>query len=71
MTSFDFSALSPIERIELADLLYDSAMRQIEAAQLPPEQLAELDRRIADMQSGKVEMLPWEASWPMTPLTRP
>ena len=65
MTSFDYSALSPIERIELADLLYDSAMRQIEAAQLSPEQLAELDRRIADVQSGNVEMMPWEGAWPL------
>jgi putative addiction module component (TIGR02574 family) len=64
MNTFDFSALSPIERIELADLLYDSAMQQIETAQLPPEQLVELDRRIADVHCRSVELLPWEAAWP-------
>jgi putative addiction module component (TIGR02574 family) len=64
MSNFDFSALSPIERIELADLLYDSAMQQIDAAQLRPDQLAELDRRIADVQTTRVELEPLEAAWP-------
>jgi len=60
--SFYFSSLSPVERIELADTLYDSAMLEIEAAApaLTPEQLAELDRRIADVESGRVTLLPWD-----------
>jgi putative addiction module component (TIGR02574 family) len=60
--SFDFSSLTPIERIALADTLYDSAMQEIDAMtpQLSAEQLAELDRRIADVEAGRVELVPWD-----------
>ncbi len=59
---FDFSALSPEQRIALADLLYDSAMQEIDAlaAQLSPKQLAEVDRRIAEIEAGKVELVAWD-----------
>jgi putative addiction module component (TIGR02574 family) len=55
---FDFSALTPVERIALADLLYDSAMQEIET--MSPKQLAEVDRRIADIETGKVERVSWD-----------
>ena len=59
---FDFSALTPVQRIALADLLYDSAMQEIETMtpQLSPKQLAEVDRRIADIETGKVELVSWD-----------
>jgi putative addiction module component (TIGR02574 family) len=59
---FDFSTLSPVERIVLADTLIDSAMQEIDVMgpQLTPEQLAEIDRRIADIDAGRVELLPWD-----------
>jgi putative addiction module component (TIGR02574 family) len=59
---FDFSVLTPVERIALADTLYDSAMREIDAMapHLTPEQLAELDRRIADVEAGRIELIPWD-----------
>jgi putative addiction module component (TIGR02574 family) len=46
----------------LADTLYDSAMQEIEAMTptLTPEQMAELDRRIADLDAGRVELVPWD-----------
>jgi putative addiction module component (TIGR02574 family) len=60
--SFDFSSLTPVERIALADMLYDSAMQEIDAMapHLTPEQLAEIDRRIADVETGRVQLTPWE-----------
>jgi putative addiction module component (TIGR02574 family) len=59
---FDFSSLSPIERIELADTLYDSAMQEIDALvpRLSPEQLAEVDRRLAVVAAGNVQLLDWD-----------
>lgn len=60
--SFDFSSLTPVERIALADTLYDSAMQEIEAMapHLTPEQLAEVDRRIADVEAGRVDLIAWD-----------
>lgn len=57
----DIESLNPVERMELADALYDSAMQEIEAAPLTPDQLAELDRRIAQIESGEAATIPWEA----------
>ena len=56
----DFSSLTPVQRIALADALYDSAMREIDAMtpHLSPEQLAEIDRSIADVEAGRVDLLP-------------
>jgi putative addiction module component (TIGR02574 family) len=56
------AALSPVERIALADVLYDGAMQEIEGltASFSPEELAELDRRIADVEQGRVELFDWD-----------
>ena len=63
--SFDFSSLTPVERLALADALYDSAMREIDAMtpHLTAEQLADIDRRIADLESGRVELIPWDEAF--------
>jgi putative addiction module component (TIGR02574 family) len=62
MNDFDFAALSPAQRIALADTLYDSAMLEVDAvaSRLSPEQLAEVDRRIAEVQAGTVELVGWD-----------
>jgi putative addiction module component (TIGR02574 family) len=62
MGTFDFSSLSPVERIALADTLYDSAMQDIDATnpKLSAEQMAEIDRRIADVKAGRVELIEWD-----------
>jgi putative addiction module component (TIGR02574 family) len=59
---FDFTTLTPVERIALADALYDSAMQEIDAMvpQLTAEQLADLDRRIGQVAAGQVDLLPWD-----------
>jgi putative addiction module component (TIGR02574 family) len=62
MSDFDFTSLSPAQRIALADTLYDSAMLEVDAiaSRLSPEQLAEVGRRIADVEAGTVELAEWD-----------
>jgi putative addiction module component (TIGR02574 family) len=62
MSTFDFTTLTPVERIALADALYDSAMQEIDAMvpQLTAEQLDDLDRRIGEVAAGHVELMPWD-----------
>ncbi|QOV92105.1 addiction module protein [Humisphaera borealis] len=53
----DIAALTPVERMALADMLYDSAMQEI--GKLPPEEMAEMDRRISRLVSGEDASYPW------------
>lgn len=46
--SFDFSHLTPAERIQLAEDLWDSLVPDADALPVPPEHLAELERRLGD-----------------------
>ena len=57
----DIAALSPVDRIALADALYDSAMQEIDQLQhhISPEELAEIDRRIAGLDASGSTLLPW------------
>jgi putative addiction module component (TIGR02574 family) len=59
----DIAALSPVQKMELADVLYDTAQQELEAltAPLTEEQLRELDRRIAAADHGKLGGEPWDA----------
>ncbi len=45
----DITSLNPIQRMELADLLYDSAIAEIEQQMphLTPQQLEQIDRDIS------------------------
>lgn len=56
----DIAALTPVERMVLADALYDSAMHEINSAALSPEETAEIDRRIARLESGEDKLVPWD-----------
>jgi len=58
---FDFSTLSPVQKMDLADVLYDSAQQELEVATVPlsPEQLKEIDRRCAAMDAGEVATEEW------------
>lgn len=44
----DIQSLDPVQRMKIADVIYDSAVAEIEAAsqKLTPEELAEIDQRI-------------------------
>lgn len=45
--AFDYSHLTPRERLELAEELWDSVLGSPEDVPLTPEQEAEIDRRVA------------------------
>jgi putative addiction module component (TIGR02574 family) len=59
----DIATLSPVQKMELADVLYDTAQQELEAltAPLTDEQLRELDRRIAAADRGELAGEPWDA----------
>lgn len=52
--------LSPAERIQLAEDLWDSVAAHPEQVELPPEQLAELERRLAELDENPEAGEPWE-----------
>lgn len=56
---FDFTQLSPAERIVLAQELWDSVLDEGVAVQLSPEDMADIERRIADVDAGRVKGEPW------------
>jgi putative addiction module component (TIGR02574 family) len=59
---FDFSHLTPAERIELAQDLWDSLdpAHVADAFPLTDEQRAELDRRLAELDANPGLGRPWE-----------
>ena len=54
--------LSPAERAEIAVTLWDSVAESEDADVLPlsPELKAELDRRLADLESNPGASIPWD-----------
>lgn len=58
---FDFSALSPEERIQLAEDLCDSLSDVPELPPLTPAQAAEIDRRLAAYRKDGDRGQPYEA----------
>jgi putative addiction module component (TIGR02574 family) len=56
----DIEALDPVQRMELADVLYDSAMQVIEASTpaLSSEQISEIDRRLDRLHAGQATLIP-------------
>ena len=59
---FDFSQLTPAERLELAQDLWDSVDDAVGTDVLPltPELTAELERRLADFEANPNDAVPWE-----------
>ena len=59
----DIATLSPVQKMELADVLYDTAQQELEVltAPLNGEQLREIDRRIAAADTGELIGEPWDA----------
>lgn len=56
---FDFSRLTPDERVQLADELWESLANTPEALPLTEAQAAELDRRLEDYRKEPSAALPW------------
>ena len=57
---FDFSHLTPAERLLLAQELLDSIYAEVAPPSLSDAQLADLERRRDELLSGKVKGLPWD-----------
>jgi putative addiction module component (TIGR02574 family) len=57
---FDFTALSPVERLQLAQTLLESVL-ETDANPFTPEQMAELQRRVEDIDAGRGSFEPWES----------
>jgi putative addiction module component (TIGR02574 family) len=55
----DISRLTPAERIQLAEDLWDSLADDAEALPLTPAQREELDRRLAAADRGEVSYSTW------------
>jgi putative addiction module component (TIGR02574 family) len=55
---FDFTALSTVERLQLAQALLESVL-QTDANPFTPEQMAELQRRIDDIDAGRGSFETW------------
>ncbi len=56
----DVSQLSIAQRIQIAQDLLDSVLLETQGEFFTPEQLAEIDRRVAASDAGKVVGEPWE-----------
>jgi putative addiction module component (TIGR02574 family) len=56
----DVSDLSSVERLQLAQVLLDSVMVEAEGEPFTSEQLAEIDQRVAEIDSGQAALEPWE-----------
>lgn len=56
----DFSHLTAAERIQLAEDLWDSLAPDSDALAVPPEHLAELERRLADPDEVADEGVSWD-----------
>ncbi|MCI0354658.1 MAG: addiction module protein [Acidobacteria bacterium] len=57
---FDFSGLTPEERLDLVEQIWDGLAEQPERVPLTTAQKAELDRRLEDMARDGGDGIPWE-----------
>lgn len=64
----DISTLSLGARIELAQKLWESVRENVDASPLTADQVIEVERRIADIDSGRVGCVPFDDM--MTRLSR-
>jgi len=58
--AFDFSELSVPERIQLVEDLWDSVAAESPFLPLTPEEIAELERRLDEMERNPDAGIPWE-----------
>ncbi len=60
LTDFDFARLSLADRMLLAHAVIDSAIAEAQAAPVTPEQLEEIRRCDAAVDSGEMTCEPWD-----------
>jgi putative addiction module component (TIGR02574 family) len=53
-------ALSPAERIELAEDLWDSVAREAAGQPLKAHEIAEIEKRLAEHRATPQDVVPWE-----------
>ena len=58
--AFDFTDLSVPERIQLVEDLWDSVAAETPPLTLTPDEVAELERRLVEMDSNPEAGIPWE-----------
>ncbi len=58
--AFDFTELSVPERIQLVEDLWDSVAAETPPLTLTPDEVAELERRLAEMDANPDSGIPWE-----------
>ena len=58
--AIDITKLTPQERLRLIDELWESLRAVPDAVPLTPEQRAELDRRLDELDRGEVALVPWD-----------
>ena len=56
---YDFSGLTPEERLQLVEQLWDGLAEQPERVPLTSAQKAELDRRLDEMERDGGDGIPW------------
>ena len=57
---FDFTRMTPEERLELVEEIWDSLAERPETVPLTAGQKAELDRRLEEMERDGGDGIPWE-----------
>jgi putative addiction module component (TIGR02574 family) len=60
LESLGLDRLPAADRLALAHQLLDSLAADVEPGPLTPEQAAELDRRLLDMEENPDDEVPWE-----------
>ena len=60
MAAIDITRMSAQERLDLLDRLWDSLAAEPDAVPVTPEQRAELDRRLDDMERQPAAGLAWD-----------
>jgi putative addiction module component (TIGR02574 family) len=58
--AIDIEALTPAERLELIERLWDSLGRVVGDVSLSPDQREELDRRLDDLEREGTTSVPWD-----------
>ena len=48
------------DQVRLVDLIQDELLSQDDDSELPPELMAELDRRIAEVEANPEDGIPWD-----------
>jgi putative addiction module component (TIGR02574 family) len=57
----DVSDLSTAERLQLAQMLLSGVVIEDEEEPFTAEQIADIDRRFAEIESGQATLEPWES----------